>query len=122
MPSTRGAVAHAGAAAGRGHIVRDITHALHTAGGDYFGITGLDRLFRQHHRLQAGAADLVDGYSAAGHGQAGFDHGLTPGILTQADRHNIAHNHFVNQGLVDAGPLDAATDSQGAEFGGRKGG
>jgi len=43
--------------------IRRIAHALHAPGHHDIGIADHDRLRRQHHRLQAGAAHLVDGHA-----------------------------------------------------------
>src|SRR5437867_4923022 len=42
-------------------VVRSVGHRLLAPGDDTLGVARLDRLGREHHRLEPGTADLVDG-------------------------------------------------------------
>jgi len=61
-----------------------------------FGITGLDRLGSEHHRLEAGAADLVYSKSADRDRNTCEDRCLPSRILTEASRDNVAHHDLLD--------------------------
>ena len=58
-------------------VVRRAGHRLLPAGDDALGVARLDRLRGEHHRLEAGAADLVDGERRES--SAGDRRGSAPG-------------------------------------------
>ena len=76
--------------------IRGPAHAFHAARQDHVGITGADRLRRQHDRFQAGAADLVDGERGNGVGQPRLERGLTSGVLAEPRLQDAAHDDFID--------------------------
>ena len=114
----QGAVAHAEAEARFFEEIGGHTHALHAAGNHHLGIARTDGLGGQHHRLEAGAADLVDGQGLDLPGQAGHHRGLLGRVLAVTAGQDLAHDALVDRFLVDPGPADGLGDDQTAQLGG----
>ena len=102
-------------------VVRRVGHRLHPAGDDDFGVARLDGLGREHHGLEPGAADLVDGHGADTRGNARLEHRLPRRRLPHAALHDIAHDDFFHVGHGDTGALKRGADRRGAELGGSEG-
>src|SRR5947208_870821 len=86
-------------------------HVLHPACHDDVSVACGDGLGRQHHRLQAGAAHLVDGGRRDGCRQSGIQRGLTPRRLPQSRAQHISNDdlvHLVFGDLCAAQRLSAA--------------
>ena len=60
------------------------------------GVAGPNRLGREHDRLQAGAAHLVDGVGRDGVGQPGLERRLPRRVLADAGLQDVAHDDFVD--------------------------
>ena len=90
------AVAEAHARARFRQQVRRVAHALHAAGDDHFGIARADRLGREHHALEARAADLVDREGADAVGNPGLARRLTSGVLAEPRLQHVAHDHLLD--------------------------
>ena len=99
------------------HVVGRIAHGLHATGHEGLTVTGLDGLRREHHGLQPGSADLVDGVGGDMRRYAPLHGGLARGGLPHAGLHDIPHDHFVDQGDVDPAALQRRTDGDGPELG-----
>ena len=82
-------------------------HALLAAGDDDLVVTGHDGLSRQHHGLEAGAADLVDGHGRHALRQAGLDDRLTRRVLAAA-----SGEHLTEDDLADLLATEAAAAQQ----------
>ena len=78
----------------------------------------LNGLGGQHDGFESGSADLVDGYGFDFPGHAGLDRGLLGRVLAVAAGQHLAHEHFVDFGLLDAGPFDGFLDDDGTQVGG----
>ena len=113
-------VAHAQALAGLRQEIWSVAQRLHAAGHRDVDVTRRDTLRRQHHRLQAGTADLVDGERGHVIPEPAAERRLAGGRLPQTGRHDVAHDALVDLGRVDAGARDRLTDHPGAEIGGRQ--
>ena len=103
-------------------VVRRARHRLLAAGDDALRVARLDRLGGEHHGLEAGAADLVDGEGGDGRRQSGVDQRLAGRGLAAAALHHLAHDDLVDRAGVDAGPRDRLADDHGAELGRGKAG
>jgi hypothetical protein len=86
-----------------------------------FIVTGANGRCAHHHRLQTGAADLVDGRRADAVGEAGLQRGLASRRLPGARLQNLAHDRLVDHCRVDARALDGGTDGDTAKLDGRGG-
>ena len=114
------AVAHAQAVAQPWQRVRRVAHGLHAAGHDDLGIAQPHRLRRQHHGLQAGAADLVDRECADRVGEPGLEGRLPRRRLAQAGRDDVAENAFVDLRGIQPGARDRLAHREGAQVGRRE--
>ncbi len=77
------------------HQVRGGAHVFHAARHKEPPVASSNCLGSGHARLEAGAADFVDGGRAHGRRQAGVD-GCLPGRgLALAGAQHVAHQHFV---------------------------
>ena len=81
------------------------------------GVAALDRLGGQHHRFEAGTADLVDRGRAHGRGKTGADGGLAGHVLAQAGAEHVAEDHFVDLIGRNVGPSDGGLDGRAAQGG-----
>jgi hypothetical protein len=97
-------------------VMRRGRHRFLPARDDALGVARLDRLGGEHHGLETGAADLVDGERGNGGGDAGVDHRLARGGLTRAALHHLAHDDFLDQARVDAGAAHRLADDHRAEL------
>ena len=77
---------------------------------------GLDRLRREGHGFESGAANLVDRHGTHFRRQSAVDRGLARGILPQSGGNHIAHDAFVHLRRVEAGALHRLADHDGAEL------
>src|SRR5580765_7278354 len=83
--------------------MRRSAHILLTSSNHDPGITTLDRLHRQLHRLQTAAADLADHEARHCVRQAGTDHCLTRRILAKASSQYLTKDDFTDAFLLDPG-------------------
>ncbi len=111
-------MAHAQAGAGAGHHVVGQAHVFLATGDDHLGIAAAYGLGRQVQGLEARAADLVQGHGRYRVGQAGLDRGLARGVLAGAGGQHLAHDHFIDQGTVEAGLAQQLADHRGTEVDG----
>ena len=118
MPSTMRLIAELHAVAHSIHVVGRVGHRLLSAGDDHFAVAGLDRLRGEHHGLETGAADLVDGHRGDGGRDAGLDRRLSRRRLADAALDDVAHDDFFDVAGVDAGALDGGANGDRAELGG----
>ena len=116
------AVPHAHSTARLRQQIGRIGHRFHAAGDHDFGRSHPDRVAAEHDRLQAGAADLVDGHAADRHGHTRPDRGLARRSLALAGGEHAPHDHFARLGRVDARFGDGAGDGCRAEVDGAAGG
>ena len=98
-------------------VVRRVRHRLLAPGHDAFGVAGLDGLGREHDRLEAGAAHLVDRERGDAGGKSRLDQGLTGRRLAAPALDHLAHDHFFYGGGIDAGAGDGIADDHRAELG-----
>ena len=111
------AVAHAIAGAGAVEEVGRVAHALHAAGDDDVGRARAQEVVRDHRRLHARAAHLVDRGRASRERQSGPDRRLTRRGLALARRQYAAHQDFVDAVGRDPRPLDRGPDRARAKSG-----
>ena len=97
--------------------VGSAAHRLHAAGDDDVHVADGDALGGEHHRLQAGAAHLVDGQRRDVVGQAAAKRGLSRGVLSETGADHVAHDALVDQGRIDARATNRFGDDERAELG-----
>ncbi|MNP12954.1 hypothetical protein D3C76_1052120 [compost metagenome] len=102
----------------RQHVGRQ-AHAFLAAGDDHFGVAATDRLHGEEQRLEARAAELVDGHGRDADRQAGADGGLARGVLAGAGGEYLAEDDFVDLLGLHAAALQQGADQRGAQFVGR---
>jgi hypothetical protein len=102
--------------AGLVHLIRGHAHVVHTAGHENFGIAALDGLGGQHHRLERGTADLVDGDGLDFLRQFGLDRGLFGRILAIATGKDHAHDALIDNFSINTGPFHGFPDDMGPEI------
>jgi hypothetical protein len=100
-----------------GQEVGRVGHGLHSARDHDVGVAGRDALRGEHHRLEAGPADLVDGERADLVGEAALQRRLPRGCLAEPRGQDVAHDDFVHAAGVDARALDGLAHDHGAELG-----
>ena len=111
------AVTHAKPGARLRQQVGRVRHRLHAAcDHDVVGAGG-EEIVREHRRLHAGAAHLVDRRAAGGERQPGAERRLARGRLALAGRQHAAHDHFLDLLGPDLRALDRGADRGGAELG-----
>ena len=71
---------------------------------------------RQHHRLQARAAHLVDGERGDVVGESALERGLPRRRLARAGRHDVAHDALVHARRIDAGARHRLANDQRAQL------
>ena len=76
----------------------------------------MDDVVRQHGRLHAGAAHLVDRRGAGGVGQSGAARGLPRRSLALTGRQHIAHENLVNAFRRQFRPLQRGADDVTTEL------
>jgi len=97
------AVAHAQPLANSREQVRGVAHGFHAAGDGDVDVAGGNALRREHHRLQAGAAHLVDRHRRDVIGQAAVERRLPRRVLSFAGGDHVAHDALVHGAGIDAG-------------------
>ena len=95
-PVDRLGVTQALALARFGQVVRSVRHRLHAASNRDLQVTGLDRLRGEHHGLETGATDLVDGDGRGAVGDAGEPQRLPRRVLPEPGLQHVAHQHFLD--------------------------
>ena len=98
-------------------VVRRVRHRFRAAGHDDLGVARLDRLRRQHHRLQPRAADLVYGDRRHRGRDATADRSLARRRLTNAALQDLPEDHVLNLVGLDARPADDLFDHDRPELG-----
>src|SRR5206468_112991 len=81
------------------------------------GVAGPDRLSSEHHRLEAGTADLVYGQGRDGVWQTGLECRLSSGILSQAGLNHVADVDFVDVFGCEIGAAQGFLEGDGAQVG-----
>jgi hypothetical protein len=99
--------------------VRGPGHRLHAAGHDDLELAGPDQLVGQRDGVQTGQTDLVDRDGRDVHRDAGLDRRLPGRNLADARLQHLAHDHVLDVGPGQAGPLDGAADRDPAQLGRR---
>ena len=99
------AVAHAVSSASFGQEIGSIAHTLHATGNDNLGVTQLDGLGRQCHRLETAATHFVNRHRRNINRQPGIDRCLASRILPKASLQHIAHDHLFHLTGFEVGPL-----------------
>ncbi len=114
-------VAEAEAEPGTRDEVRRLVHRLHAARDDGLGVAGADLRGGEHDRLQAGAADPIDGRGARSVRQTRLEERLAGRGLPDTRLQDLAHEDLVDlgRGRVEAGALDGGADRNTPEFRGR---
>ena len=92
----RAAVTHAIAGAGAVEQIGRIAHALHAAGDDDVGRARAQEVGRDHRRLHARAAHLVDRGAAGAERKARAERGLARRRLSLPSGQDAAHQDFVD--------------------------
>ena len=93
-----------------------VRHGLHPARNDEARLTRSDLRRREHDRLQARPADLVDRRARDGVRYPCAKAGLPRRLLTHACLHHVSHEHFVDLFCLHACPLERAPDRDGPEL------
>ena len=99
--------------------MRRQAHVLLAAGDDDLGVAVAHRLRGEHHRLQAGAADGVDGERRHGHRQAALDDGLARRVLAGPGGEHLAEDHLADLLAGEPGALEQLDHNRGAQIGRR---
>ena len=115
-------VADAVPGAGTGQEVGGVGHGLHTPGDDDVGLARADHEVGEVDRLQPRETDLVDGGRVHGHRDTALDGRLARRDLTLTGLDDLAHQHRVDRGGVDAGLVEHALDGGAPEVGRAQGG
>ncbi|MNO61544.1 hypothetical protein D3C76_521950 [compost metagenome] len=110
-------MAHAQAGACLGQDIGGQAHVFLTASDDQFRVAATDGLYGEVDRLEAGAADLVQGQGRRGVGQASLDRGLACRVLPGAGGEHLAEDHFINLRSLDTRLLQQAANHCGTQFG-----
>ncbi len=87
----------------RGSRYGRVAHRLHAARDGDVDVAGRDALRREHHRLQPGAADLVDREGGDAVAEPAVERGLARRILPVARLDDVPHDALVDERRVDAG-------------------
>ena len=98
-----------------GHDVVGQAHVFLAAGNDHVGIAAANCLSGQVQRLEARAADLVQGHRWHGEGQAGLDCRLARRVLSGAGGQHLAHDYFIDFSNVQTGLRQQLTDYRSTE-------
>src|SRR6059036_1121772 len=96
--------------------VRGPTHRLHATRQDDVRRTRADHIRCEHHRLQAGAANLVHGHGADAVRQAREQRGLTRWVLTQSGGDDVAHDDLLDVGGDEARAVHRLRDDRAPEL------
>ena len=105
------AIAHTVAKAGLLQQVRRPAHTLHATGNDNLGVTQLDGLGRQCHRLETAATHFVNRHRRNINRQPGIDRCLASRILPKASLQHIAHDHLFHLTRFEVGPLQGCPNT-----------
>ena len=97
-------------------VVRSAGHRLLPSGHDALRVAGLDGLRREHHRLETGATDHVDGDRGNGRRKSGVDLSLAGGRLSRPSLHHLAHDDGLNRGRIDSGTRHGIADDHGSKL------
>jgi hypothetical protein len=92
--------------------IRGAGHALHPAGDDDPCIAQEDGAGAEHDRLQAAAADLVDGHGVDGVGKPGEPHRLPGRRLAAAAGQHLADDHLVHRPGIEPASLHQLPDDR----------
>ena len=109
-------VAHAQPFAHARQQIRRVAHRLHAAGDGNLDVAGRDALRREHHRLEPGAADLVDRQRRDVIGKPAVQRRLPRRVLAVARLDDVAHDALVDRGRIDAGAPHRLAHDQRAEL------
>jgi hypothetical protein len=90
--------------------------ALLAAGHHDLAVAPGDRLRRQHHRLQAGAADGVDGQAGHFLRQPRLQQRLARRVLARAGSEHLAHDDFAHLRGIDLGAREHLFDHDRTEL------
>ncbi len=90
-------------------------HVFHAAGDDDVRVARFYGLGREHDRLEAGPAHLVDRQGPGFIGDPRVDRGLTGGVLPQTRGEHIAHDDLIDLVRAYARPFHRLCDHQAAE-------
>ncbi len=101
----------------RQQVWREV-HVLHAPRHHEVGVAGANGRCAQHHRLEPGAAHLVDGGRAHAFRQPRLERRLPSRRLAGPGLQNLADDRLVDALRGDAGALDGGADGDGAELGG----
>ena len=111
-------VLEAGTPPGLGHGVGDAGHVLHPTGQDDVGQAGLDHGHAGKDGFHARDADPVDGTGRDGVGDAGHEGGHPGGVQGVVVLHAGPVSDIVDDGRIDAGPVDGFLHGHGGQNGG----
>ena len=96
--------------------IRRATHRLHPAGDGYLDVPGGDALGGQHHRLQSGAAHLVDREGGHAVRQPAAQRCLPRRCLPEPGGDDVAHDALVDRGGIDSSAAHGFTDDERTEL------
>jgi hypothetical protein len=86
--------------------VRRKAHALLAPGDDNIGISSGDLLGAQRHGAEPRTADLIDAPGGRVDRHAGGDRRLAGRVLTLARGQYLTHDHFIDIGCGNLGPIE----------------
>jgi hypothetical protein len=92
-----------------------VAHRLHAAGEDDVVVAGANRLGREGHRLEAGAAHLVDRESRDGDRQPSLEGRLAGGVLPDAGGDDVPHDDVLDVLRRHTGALQGLLQDHSAE-------
>ena len=103
------------AAANAVHVMRGVRHRLDPARHKALLVGRFDRLRREHHGFEAGAADLVDRHRGDRAGKSGMNGRLTRRRLPFTPLQHVAHDHFFDRVVGNRGAAHGFAYRQRAE-------
>ena len=109
-------MAHAIALPRLGQQVGSVGHALHAPRDGDVRAACQQEVMRQHGRLHAGAAHLVDRRGASPTGHTGPQRSLPRGRLPLPGRQHAPHDDLIHHLRVYAGPFQRGADRRGAKL------
>ena len=81
-----------------------------------FSLACLDDICSEIDRIQAGAADHVQGHSGGGHRKAGIDRCLSCDVLSLGSLDDAAHEYLIHILGLDARAVDRLADDDLAQL------